>query len=87
MKPVKAIEPEVTDEYWEEFLTDLYGEVNVCGMTYESGRLLKEIDPIAFQCGKSDYESGLDVRYACGECGDDYHDRYDAERCCAEEEE
>jgi len=87
MKPVKEIEPDVSDEEYEDYLNDLFGEVYVCGTNYDSGRLLKEIDPVAFRCGKSDYESGLNVRYACAECDGEYDDLSEAEECCEEEEE
>lgn len=47
-----------TDEY-KEFLNEIYGEVQVCGMTYSQGDLLEAIDPVAFRCGLGDYESEI----------------------------
>lgn len=52
-------EVELSDDAWEENLDDVYGEVEVCGMTYSSGRALRELDPTAFRCGKSDEESSI----------------------------
>lgn len=41
-------EHEIEDHY-EALLNDNYDLVNVCGHTYEAGRLLREVDPIAFR--------------------------------------
>lgn len=46
----------MTDEQYEEALNEMYGEVSICGMTFNAGHALKELDPIAFNCGKADYE-------------------------------
>lgn len=35
-------------ERFDEDLNDCYGEVKVCGYTYEAARLLKKVDPIAY---------------------------------------
>jgi hypothetical protein len=45
---------ENTDEY-DDMLDDSYGEVDICGMKYQSSRVLKELDPTAYQCGMNDY--------------------------------
>lgn len=50
-------EVEISDDAWEERLDEMYGDVTVCGMTHSSGRALRELDPTAFRCGKSDEES------------------------------
>ena len=44
---------------YDDMLDEVYGMVNVCGYEYESSRLLKEIDPTAYDCGHSDYNSSL----------------------------
>ena len=49
----------LSESEWIEELNDVWGEVNVCGMTYGSGDILKNQDPTAFRCGKSDRESQL----------------------------
>lgn len=46
----------MTDMAFEELLTELYGEVNICGMTYTAGRALRSIDYVAFCCALNDYE-------------------------------
>ena len=39
---------EELETYFEEYLNELYDDVDVCGYVYQSGSLLKSIDPIAF---------------------------------------
>tara|TARA_R110002020_G_scaffold291323_1_gene506782 strand:+ start:338 stop:508 length:171 start_codon:yes stop_codon:yes gene_type:complete len=51
---------EVSEEEYDEILDDCYGEIEVCGLTYWASSLLKCIDPIAYRCGLSDYESSLE---------------------------
>lgn len=52
-------EVSVSNEAYVDFLNEIYGDVQVCGNTYGSGDLLEAQDPVAFRCGKNDYESSL----------------------------
>ena len=78
----QELERELTDDKYEEFLDEVYGEVSVCGITFDAGRILRKLDPIAFRCGKNDYESMLDPIWVCGECGEEYDEEWEAEDCC-----
>ena len=49
----------LADEEYADHLDECYGDVEVCGYSYGAGRLLKEVDPVAFRCGKADYESEI----------------------------
>ena len=49
-------------DLYEAHLTEIYGTVEVCGNTYDSGYLLRELDEIAFRCGMADSEE------TCGDC-------------------
>lgn len=49
----------LADEEYADHLDECYGDVEVCGYSYGAGRLLKEVDPVAFRCGKSYYESEI----------------------------
>ncbi len=72
-----AIEHEISDDEYEQMLNDIYPEdVSVCGYKHSQGTLLKEIDPIAFQCGKSD-----EMKWECSECGNVYDEEDEAEEC------
>jgi hypothetical protein len=78
---MKAIEHEITDQEYEDELNNVYGEVEICGMTFDSGRALHELDPIAFRCGQSD-----EMKWECSECGKVYDEEQDAADCCPPEE-
>jgi len=83
-------ETELDEKEYEDVLNELYGDVEVCGMTYSAGCALRELDPTAFRCGKVDYEDQLDKDnplWLCGECGDEYDDEDEAEECCKDESE
>lgn len=81
---MNAIEIEMTEEQYRDLLDEIYGDVEVCGMTFSSGRALQELDPVAFRCGLSDYSSE-NQRWKCGECDEEFDNEDDAEACCAPE--
>jgi hypothetical protein len=52
-------EVSLSDSEYSDYLDEIYGDVQVCGMTYGAGSTLEAIDPTAFRCGKGDYESEI----------------------------
>ena len=54
-------EIEISEEQFNDFLDDCYPEIEIMGMTYAVSYALKELDPIAYNCAKSDYESNYDL--------------------------
>ena len=40
---------------YEEMLNDGYETVDICGHKYDAGHALRNLDPIAFRCGCSDW--------------------------------
>ena len=50
---------EIEQEY-KDMLDDVYGAVDIAGFKYETSQALKEVDPIAYRVGLSDYESYLE---------------------------
>jgi hypothetical protein len=84
---MKAIRKEtiLDEKEFEDYLTEIYDYIEVCGFTYASGSILREIDPIAFGCAKSDYEDYLGDKWACGICGNEFGTEDEAEDCCKEE--
>lgn len=52
-------EVSLSNSEYAEILNDIYGKVEVCGKTFEQGNLLEDADPVAFRCGKSEYEDQL----------------------------
>ena len=58
---VDHFEYSCTESEYDYFLDQNYGEVNICGLTYSASSALKNLDPIAYSCSKSDYESNFDL--------------------------
>jgi hypothetical protein len=46
-------------EAYEDMLDEVYGLVEVAGMSYDTSVLLKNADPIAYHVGMSDYADVL----------------------------
>lgn len=44
---------------FNDFLDEVYGTFDVAGVTFNASRILKELDPIAYQCAVHDYEDML----------------------------
>lgn len=47
------------DDYYDEMLDECYEETEIAGYTYQTSYALKELDPVAYRCGKNDYFSSL----------------------------
>lgn len=49
-------------EWWEEkyaeFLDEVYEPIMVAGLTMDVSRVIREVDPIAFQTGANDHADG-----------------------------
>ena len=58
---IETFEYSCTDDEYEQMLDDMYGDVEICGMTYSSSRALKLLDPVAYRCAKNDFESNYDL--------------------------
>lgn len=75
---MNAIEIEVTDGEVEEFLNDLWGDVDICGKKYRSGTTLKIVNRIAFKQILATFPR----KYQCSECETIYDNEDEAEDCC-----
>lgn len=58
-----AGEVELSDGEYQETLNEIYGDVQVCGMSYGAGDALEALDPVAFRCSKGDHESELTTEF------------------------
>jgi hypothetical protein len=56
---MKTISQYELETMYEDMLDDVYGVVDVAGMQYDTSRLLKEADPIAYAVGMHDYADSL----------------------------
>jgi vacuolar-type H+-ATPase subunit D/Vma8 len=50
----------VSDDTYSDFLDEIYGEIDICGYKYYASYALQKLDPIAYDCGFSDYCDSLD---------------------------
>lgn len=80
---MNAYEKDKDEKAFEETLNETWGDVQVCGLRYGAGYVLRHLDPIAFRCALSD-ES---IVYCCGMCHAEFDMEDDAEECCIEAEE
>ena len=69
-----------TEELYANMLDDCYGEVEIAGMTFQTSRALKELDPTAFRCGMVDYIDSLSLVEIDG-------DYFEFDACDAERDE
>ena len=60
-KEIDHFEYSCTESEYDEFLDENFEDVEVVGFTYSTSEALKRLDPIAYRCGKSDYESNFDL--------------------------
>lgn len=58
---IDNFEYECSDSEYDEMIDECEEVVTIFGMSYNPSRVLKELDPIAYNCGKSDYESNYDL--------------------------
>ena len=58
---IDGFEYSLTDSEFDDFLDESYDEVNICGLTYSASQALKECDPVAYRCSKSEYEGNFDL--------------------------
>ena len=74
---------EMSEDAYEDLLTELCGTLKVGSLEFDAGRVVRELDPTAFQCGMADAEP---EGWRCGECYQWHQEEDDAEACCQPEE-
>lgn len=58
---IDNFEYECSDDEFSDWIDSIYPEVNIGSLTFSPSDVMKELDPIAYRCGKSDYESNYDL--------------------------
>lgn len=73
----KVIE-NVEDYYWDDYLDEIYGEVEICGHEYYASRALYLVDEIGYRCGKNDWLDGeyQDIVYSLERMADGDEEEY-----------
>ena len=51
----------VSSEAEYDEMLDSEGEVNVNGLSFYPSDIIKNCDPIAYRCGKNDYDASFDI--------------------------
>lgn len=59
-KDYDNFEIEVSDDDYDNLLNDIDLSVTISGIDFSPSEILKNCDPVAYRCGKSDYENSLD---------------------------
>lgn len=44
---------------FDDFLDEVWGDVEICGYSYSASHALEAVDPVAYRCALNDYESSL----------------------------
>lgn len=61
---IELVKSELTavdlDAAYDEMLDESCGMVNIAGLEYSTSHALKEIDPVAYRVGMSDFSSALE---------------------------
>lgn len=67
-----------TEELYADMLDEVYPDCEIAGMTFQTSRALRELDPTAYRCGEVDYIDSLKLVEISG----DYYeqDAVEAER-------
>lgn len=58
---IDNFEYECSDDEFSDWIDSIYPEVTIGSLTFSPSDIMKELDPIAYRCGKSDYESNYDL--------------------------
>lgn len=60
-REIRNFSYESSEDEYDSYLDECYGDIDVCGSIYSASYALKELDPTAYRCGKSDYDSEKDL--------------------------
>lgn len=50
-----------TDDEFSDWIDSIYPEVNIGSLTFSPSDVMKQLDPVAYRCGKADFESNYDL--------------------------
>lgn len=60
-RKIRNFSYEMTEEEYDAMLDECYEEIEICGALFSASYALKNLDPVAYRCGKSDYEGSKDL--------------------------
>lgn len=62
------------DERYTDFLNEIHPMVTIGDLNYDPARVLKEVDPVAYQCGLNDWLDSEDLEIGTQEQVDSQED-------------
>jgi len=74
----------MTEEEYDAELDELYGEIQIGCSSFRASEVLRTMDPVAYKCGKADFENGRGPVWVCAVCGDEFAYENNAELCCSD---
>jgi len=86
LKPTLNSKEKYDDDDYKQMLDDCHEEIKIGCLTFSPSQVLEECDPIAYNCGFSDYQEYEDV-WECPICDTEHDDEDEATYCCQEETE
>ena len=74
----------ITEEDYREYLLSVYGEVEICGLTYNASEVFEDYDPANFESYFEAYVQDQGMNWYCDKCDREYDTEEAAEKCCSE---
>ena len=56
---INAILTDINEDRFNQYIDELYGQIDICGLFYDTSEVLKAVDPIAYRCLMADWESEI----------------------------
>lgn len=85
LEPIEVEVEKYTEDDYDDMLDEIYPPFSIAGLSgFITSRTLKELDPIAYRCGFSDYQE-YETKYECPICGEQFDDYDDAKWHCQDE--
>ena len=81
--PIESEKELYSEEDYDNMLDECYPDIKIGYISFSASRILSELDPIAYNCGFSDYQK-YETIYTCPICGKDHEDEDEAFECCQE---
>lgn len=83
-KTMNAQERKFNEHNFDDMLAGIYGNIDVCGYSYPAEKVLKKLDPIAYDYEFNDWSS-CEPQWECGECREIFEtEEEEAKECCSE---
>lgn len=76
------IKDDPTEADFIEYLNDVYGIIEICGMSMHAGEALYVTYPETFRAKYNEHCDNMNIVWVCSECGEEYTTEDEADACC-----